>query len=254
MSQTEKPAGRMAGRRALVTGAGSGIGRAVARLFHAEGAQVAALDLNGDAAAETAREVGGASFAVDVSNPEQVAAAVQGAAEALGGIDAVVNCAGIVAVKSLEETDPAGWQRMIGVNMTGPFLVCRAALPWLRQAPGRATIVNISSAQALRPMGASAGYAASKAGVLVLTKALASELAPGIRANVVAPGIVDTPMSAGARQAAGPDGKIPTLKDYALGRMGQPEEIASAILFLSCAESSFVTGATLSVDGGRAFH
>ena len=244
---------RLAGRRILITGAGSGIGRAVAMLFADHGARLALFDLNVESVAELAERSGGVALRVDVADEAAVQAAVSEAAAALDGIDGVVNAAGVIALGSLEQTDLAGWQRQIAINLTGPFLICRAALPWLRQRPG-ATIVNIASAQALRPAGASCGYAASKAGVLNFTKAIAGELAPAIRANVVCPGIVDTPMVAQVNRDAGKPAATPSLKDYPLGRMAQAEEIANAILFLTCDESSYVTGAALAVDGGRTFH
>jgi NAD(P)-dependent dehydrogenase (short-subunit alcohol dehydrogenase family) len=244
---------RLTGRRILITGAGSGIGKAVAELFAAHGARLALLDLNIDAARELAQRSGGIALQVNVADEEGVQDAVTQAAAALQGLDGVVNAAGVIALGSLAEMDLKSWQRQIDVNMTGPFLICRAALPWLRQAKG-STIVNIASAQALRPVGASCGYAASKAGLMNFTKAIAGELAPDIRANVVCPGIVDTPMVAQVSSAAGKPAATPTLKDYPLARMAQPEEIASAILFLTSAESSYVTGAALAVDGGRTFH
>ncbi|WP_432653748.1 SDR family NAD(P)-dependent oxidoreductase [Sphingosinicella terrae] len=236
-----------------MTGAASGIGRAIARLFAEEGAHVALLDRDASALGEAAAETGGHAVLVDLLDPAAVSQAVASAAEALGGVDAVVNSAGIVSVTSLAETDLDAWQRMLGVNLTAPYLVCRTALPWLRQAQG-ATIVNIGSAQALRPVGASAAYAASKAGVVTFTKALAGELAPAIRANAVCPGIVDTPMVQSVRRSGGGEAGVPTLKDYPLGRMAQPREIAEAVLWLSCDRSAFVTGIALAVDGGRTFH
>jgi NAD(P)-dependent dehydrogenase (short-subunit alcohol dehydrogenase family) len=244
---------RLAGRRIVVTGAGSGIGKAVAELFVAQGAKLALLDLNIEAAAPIAQRCGGIALTVDVSDEESVAVAIAAAAAALGGIDGVVNAAGVIGVGSLEQTDLKSWRRQIDVNMTGPYLICRAALPWLRQS-AVATIVNIASAQAFRPVGASCAYAASKAGVLNFTKALAGELAPAIRANAVCPGIVDTPMVAQVNRDTGRPASTPTLKDYPLGRMAQPTEIANAILFLTSEESSYVTGAALAVDGGRTFH
>lgn len=251
---TTPPSGaRLSGRRILITGAGSGIGRAVAQLFAAHGARLALCDLNIEAVAGLARQAGGVALRVDVSDEAAVQQAVDEAAAALGGIDGVVNAAGVIALGSLAQTDLASWQRQIAINLTGPFLICRAALPWLRRRPG-ATIVNIASAQALRPAGAGCGYAASKAGVLNFTKAIAGELAPDIRANVVCPGIVDTPMVAQVNRDAGKPAATPSLKDYPLGRMAQAEEIANAILFLTCDESSYVTGAALAVDGGRTFH
>lgn len=244
---------RLAGRRIVITGAGSGIGKAVAELFADHGATLALLDLNIDAAEPIAQRCGGVAVRVDVADEDSVVAAIATAAAKLGGIDGVVNAAGVISVGSLADTDLRSWRRQIDINLTGPYLICRAALPWLRNATG-ATIVNIASAQAFRPVGASCAYAASKAGVLNFTKALAGELAPAIRANVVCPGIVDTPMVAQVSRAAGNPASTPTLKDYPLGRMAQATEIAAAILFLTSAESSYVTGAALAVDGGRTFH
>lgn len=244
--------GRLAGRRAIITGAASGIGREIAKLFVADGAKVALLDVNA-AVTAVAEELGGFGVVVDLLDHEAVGPAIARAAAALGGIDAVVNAAGIAGVTSLADTDYATWRRMIDINMTGPFLVCQAALPFLHEAEG-STIVNIGSAQAFRPVGASAAYAASKAGVVNFTKALAGELAPGIRANAICPGIVDTPMVKSVKAAGGEATGVPTLKDYPLGRMAQPVEIAEAVLWLTSSQSSFVTGAALAVDGGRTFH
>jgi NAD(P)-dependent dehydrogenase (short-subunit alcohol dehydrogenase family) len=244
---------RLSGRRIVITGAGSGIGKAIAELFAEHGAQLALLDLNIDAALPIAQRCDGIALRVDVADENSVNAAIDAAAAALGGIDGVVNAAGVISVGTLEATDLQSWRRQIDINLTGPYLICRAALPWLRKA-GAATIVNIASAQAIRPVGASCAYAASKAGVLNFTKALAGELAPAIRANVVCPGIVDTPMVAQVSRAAGNPTSTPTLKDYPLARMAQALEIANAILFLTSAESSYITGAALAVDGGRTFH
>lgn len=245
--------GRLVNRRILITGAGSGIGRAVAHLFAREGARLALFDLRVETAAALAQSSGGVALQVDVSDEAAVRSAVAEAAQTLGGLDGVVNAAGIIALGPLENIDLQSWRRQIDVNLTGPYLICRAALPWLRQS-AQATIVNIASAQALRPVGASCAYAASKAGLLNFTKAIAGELAPAIRVNAVCPGIVDTPMVAAVNRNANRPEATPGLRDYPLGRMAQPEEIASAILFLSCAESSYVTGAALAVDGGRTFH
>lgn len=252
-SSRHGPGQRLHGRRMLVTGAASGIGRAVAELFTAEGARLALLDRDLEALRAVAESCGALAIELDVTDEDAVQAAVEQAATHLGGIDGVVNAAGVIAVGPLESTDLAAWRRQVDVNMTGPFLVCRAALPWLRQSPA-ATIVNIASAQAFRPVGANCAYAAAKAGVTNFTKAIASELAPDIRANVVCPGIVDTPMVAQVSGSKGKSAATPTLKDYPLGRMAQPREIAQSILFLSCDESSYITGAALAVDGGRTFH
>ena len=178
--------------------------------------------------------------------------AIASAAATLGRLDGIVNAAGIASRGRVEETSRSEWDRVLAVNLTGPFLVCKAALPFLRQA-GEATVVNVASASALLPSGAPAAYAASKAGLLLLTKSIAAEWAPAIRVNAVCPGTVDTPMVAGlfTRDAAF-DERIRAT--YALKRVAAPEEIAQSILFLTSDESSFVTGAALAVDGGRSYH
>jgi len=139
----------------------------------------------------------------------------------------------------------AAWQRVIDVNLTGTYIVVRCCLPWLLKAPG-ATIVNIASGQGLLPNTPNmTAYAASKGGVVNLTRALAAELAPTIRVNSICPGMVDTPMTAGLPRE---------VNRYAMQRIAQPLEIAQAVLFFTAPESSFVTGAALAVDGGRTFH
>ncbi len=253
MSKTPKDLGRLQGRRILITGAGSGIGHAAARIFAAEGARLALLDLNATPAEAIATETGGIAVNVDVSDEAAVKAAVDQAGESLGGVDGLVNAAGIIRVGAIADASSDDWRRQIEVNLNGPYYVCRAAFPWLQKAK-QATVVNIASAQALRPAGASSGYAASKAGLVALSKAMAAEWAPSIRVNVVCPGIVDTPMVASVNSAAGKPASTPSLKDYLLGRMADPEEIARALLFLTSDESSFVTGATLAVDGGRTLY
>jgi NAD(P)-dependent dehydrogenase (short-subunit alcohol dehydrogenase family) len=194
-------------------------------------------------------EIGGATrglaVAADVTDEASVARAVAEGAAAMGGIDGVVNAAGIVLRGSVLEVGLADWRRVIDVNLTGTYIVVRCSLPWLSKATG-ATIVNIASGQGLLPNAPQmTAYAASKGGVVNLTRALAAELAPAIRVNSVCPGMVDTPMTAdGPRDVA----------RYAMQRIADPIEIAQAILFLTGAESSFVTGAALAIDGGRTFH
>lgn len=245
---------RFAGRRLVVTGGGSGIGRAVAEGAAAEGAKVAVLDINLAGAEETAGRIAGSAHQVDVSDAASVEAAIAAAARAMGGIDGLVNTAGIVGTTLLPDLDIAYWNRMIGINLTGPYLTARACLPHLQAAPGVSTIVNVASAQVFRPGGAACSYAASKAGVVGLTRILSVELAPHIRVNCVSPGITDTPMAAAAKAASGGTGALPNAKDYVLGRMAAPAEIASAILYLSSSDASYVTGIVLSADGGRSFH
>ena len=237
--------GRLQGRRVLITGAASGIGRRTAELFAAEGAALTVLDCDRKRLAEVARETGGSAVEADVTQEAQVARAVEEAAGALGGIDAVVNAAGIVISGSVLDVAVADWKLVLDVNLTGTYIVVRCCLPRLKQAPF-ATIVNIASGQGLLPNTPNmSAYAASKGGVVNLTRALAAELAPSIRVNSVCPGMVDTPMTAGLQR---------DLDRYALRRIAEPLEIAQAILFLTSTESSFVTGAALAIDGGRTFH
>jgi NAD(P)-dependent dehydrogenase (short-subunit alcohol dehydrogenase family) len=238
----------LAGRRILVTGAVSGIGKRTAELFAAEGARLALLDMNAEPLTVVGKELDAVSCLADVSDEAQVATAVAAAADQLGGIDGVVNAAGITLTGLLGDTTLATWRRLISVNLDGTFLVCRACLPWLRQASA-ATIVNIRSGQALLPGASLSACAASKGGVLTLTRALAVELAPLIRVNAVCPGIVDTPMVAGTVRSAAPN-----LNNYALRRMATALEVAQALLFLTSHESAFVAGTALAVDGARTFH
>jgi NAD(P)-dependent dehydrogenase (short-subunit alcohol dehydrogenase family) len=237
--------GRLEGRRVLITGAASGIGRRTAELFAAEGAALILLDCNREGLAEVARETRGLAVEADVTLEASVAHAVEQGAAAMGGIDGVVNAAGIVIHGSVLDVGVAAWQRVLAVNLTGTYIIVRCCLPWLVKAPF-ATIVNIASGQGLLPNTLNmTAYAASKGGVVNLTRALAAELAPSIRVNSVCPGMVDTPMTAGLKRET---------DRYAMKRIADPLEIAQAILFLSSAESSFVTGAALAVDGGRTFH
>lgn len=241
--------GRLAGRRVLVTGAASGIGRAVAELFALAGASVALLDKEMPAAIDSAntRTV---TLRADITDAAGTQAAIANAAQALGGIDGLVNAAGIANTDSASEVSLEEWRRVIDVNLTGSFIVCRACEPWLRAAPS-ATIVNLSSGQGLLPIARRSAYAASKAGVIALTRSLAMEWAPTIRVNTLCPGATDTPM---VRHGYGDDALREVGQRYALGRIGQASEIALGALYLSSAESSFVTGIVLAIDGGRSYH
>lgn len=239
------PGQRLQGRRILITGAASGIGRATALLFAAEGAALALLDRDAQALREIAEQTGAQACEADVTDEASVVEAVARGAAAMGGIDGVVNAAGVMLRGSVLEVGVAEWRRVLEINLTGGYAVVRCCLPWLQKAK-EATIVNLGSGQALLPNSPDrTAYSASKGGVLNLTRALAAELAPAIRANTVCPGLVDTPMADGVRANVG---------NYALKRLAQPEEIARAILFLTSSESSYVTGAALAVDGGRSFH
>ena len=246
---------RLAGRRVLVTGAASGIGLATARLFQREGARVAMLDRDGATLTKAAGD-GAATLVCDVAEEGQVRAAVAQAAVALGGLDGVVNSAGIDLMRPFEQMTAAEWARVMAVDLTGPMLVCHAALPALRQA-GRGTIVNIASGAGLRPLEHRTAYCAAKAGLVMFGKTLAVDLAADrIRVNAICPGIIDTPLFRSSwAGAADPEAELARiLERYVIQRPGEPEEIAQAALYLTSDESSFVTGAALAVDGGRTFH
>jgi NAD(P)-dependent dehydrogenase (short-subunit alcohol dehydrogenase family) len=245
---------RLAGRRILVTGGASGIGRATAVLFAAEGAAVAVLDRAADAVALVAREIGGHAVAGNVADPASIDAAIGDAASALGGLDGVVNAAGILSSSGIADTAPEAFARTLAVNLTGTFVVVRAALRFLQAAPA-ATIVNIGSGVGLLPTGpGSIAYVASKGGVIAMSKAMALELAPAIRVNVVCPGMVETAMTEGFLRNAAGEVAPELAARYALKRPASAREIAAAILFLTSEDSSFVTGIALPVDGGRTFH
>ncbi|WP_028605925.1 SDR family NAD(P)-dependent oxidoreductase [Ottowia thiooxydans] len=236
---------RLTGRKILVTGAASGIGRATAELFAQQGASLALLDLDAQGLATVGAITGGHVFGVDVTDEEAVAHVIHDAATAMGGIDGIVNCVGVQMNGTIEDTSVATWRRVMEINVTGMYIVVRCCLPWLRQHR-HSTIVNTGSGQSLLPnIPQRTSYAASKGAVLNFTRALAAELAPDIRANTICPGLVDTPMVPNASNYGG---------NYALKRVAQPEEIAQAMLFLTSTESSYVTGAALAVDGGRSFH
>jgi NAD(P)-dependent dehydrogenase (short-subunit alcohol dehydrogenase family) len=237
--------GRLYGRRIIITGAASGIGRRTAAVFAAEGARLGLLDRDAAGVARMAQELGELGFAIDITDEPAVQTVIAEAAAMMEGIDGVVNAAGIMTVGTVIETTAAQFRKLIDVNLTGTYVVTRACLPWLIENAS-ATIVNIASAQGLLPNSPGhTAYAASKGGVVNLSRALAAELAPNVRVNTVCPGMVDTPMADGFRANVG---------NYALKRVADPDEIARAILFLTCQDSSYVTGAALAVDGGRSFH
>ena len=242
--------GQLANRRILITGAASGIGLATARRFAAEGASLALLDRDGPALDQVASELGALALVADLLIEQQIIDAVDKAAARLGGLDGIANVAGIGGGTIVRDMALADWSRVLAVNLTAPFLVCREAIPHLTRAGG-GTIVNVASGQALLPSGQGlSAYSASKAGLVTFSKALAQELAPHIRVNSVCPGAVDTQLlPSHMRDAANSPGSA-----YALKRIGDAAEIAAAILFLTSRQSSFVTGIALAVDGGRTYH
>ena len=242
---------RLDGRRILITGAGSGIGAAIAELFAEEGAELALLDKDEESIAVKAKALSAHAICADVTDAAAVQNAVDRAVDRMAGLDGLVNAAGILQVAPFHGTKLSDWEEIIRVNLTGPWIVCQAALRNLRAA-SRATIVNIATGLALRPAANYSSYIASKSGLLALTKSLAIELAPTVRVNAVCPGAVDTPMT--AELYRNEIRRSEAVSNYALKRLGTAPEGAQAVLFLTGSESGFITGVSLAVDGGRSFH
>ncbi|HTU03358.1 MAG TPA: SDR family NAD(P)-dependent oxidoreductase [Candidatus Sulfotelmatobacter sp.] len=245
------------GKVALLTGAGSGIGRATARLFADRGGAALIADLNEAGARETALSIlaaGGKSEAIrcDVTRWADVQAAVEAAQRTFGKLDVVVHCAGILRAKRLEESTEAEWGESIRVNLDAAFLVTKAALRALREQGGGA-LVHISSRMALQVKEEHGAYAAAKAGVMQLTRMAALEGAPhGVRVNCVCPGFVDSPMTRNSGPKDAVDAQFAGwAKVCPLGRAATPDDIAKAILFLASEDAAFITGVALPVDGGR---
>jgi NAD(P)-dependent dehydrogenase (short-subunit alcohol dehydrogenase family) len=239
----------------VVTGGGSGIGRAAALRVARDGAAVAVLDANGDGASNTAADIeahGGRAlaFTTDVSDDDAVAAAVHDTAARLGRVTGVVTSAGIFHgpdLQPLHQVDVDTFNRVIAVNLRGTFSVLRHALPLL--ADGGGAVVTIASTAAIRGHGHGAAYTASKGGVDAMTRLVAVQYGPqGVRANCVCPGGVDTPMTGGV--FASDDAKARAKRAIPIGRYAQPEDLADVVAFLLSDDARYVTGQTIPVEGG----
>jgi NAD(P)-dependent dehydrogenase (short-subunit alcohol dehydrogenase family) len=246
----------MKNKNIIVTGASSGIGRAAAELFLRAGARVALVARNRDAlarVAELAAGTGAFIIAADLSREDQSEDGVAQAVEALGGLDVLVNAAGIIRSGRIEETSLELWDEMMNINLRSVFHLMKLAAPHLERTRGN--IVNVSSVTGLRSFPGVIAYCVSKAGLDQLTRCAALELAPkGIRVNAVNPGVVVTRLhrSGGMSEEAYSAFLEHSKTTHPLGRVGSPEEVAEAIRFLASDQAAWITGVTVSVDGGRA--
>jgi NAD(P)-dependent dehydrogenase (short-subunit alcohol dehydrogenase family) len=245
-------------RAALVTGGGSGIGSAIARVLARGGYDVCVTGRRAEPLEEVAGEIGGLAVAADVTDEDAARQAVAAAVDRFGRLDAVVCNAGTGASGTVAEQTLERWNRVVATNLTGTFLVCRAALPHLIESRG--AIVTVASLAGLRAGPASAAYCASKAAVIQLTRCMALDHGPaGVRANCVCPGWVRTPMADGEMDELGAQRGVDREAAYALAmaevpaqRAGQAEEVADAVVWLAGPASSYVNGAVITVDGGAA--
>ena len=254
--------GEFEGRAVLVTGGALGIGQGIVRAFAREGAAVAISDVNAAAAGSLAAELTAAGQRViavigDVAIPADAQRMVEETVAGIGRLDVLVNNAGIQPIDAyfrIEDTPVEVWDRILGVNLRGTFLMSKYALPAIRRSGAGGTVINIASVQGLQSVPRVPSYAASKGGVLSLTRNMALDYAPeGIRVNAICPGTIDSELVRTAARAEGGDLEE-TLRRYGafhpLGRLGLPEDVAQAALFLASDRSSFMTGSYLTVDGG----
>ncbi len=242
---------KLEGRVAIVTGAGQGIGRAIATKLRDEGASVVVADKNSETAAKTAAEIGGTAHVTDVSDPDQVSALVATAADQFGKIDILVNDAAIVPFVPWEELDFAEWRRVMSVNIDGVFLMCKAVYPYMKAA-GYGRIVNIASNVVTAGTPNMAHYVSSKGAVFAFTRSLATEVgAHGITVNAVAPGLTASEGVLASPHAEAFDFVVSL---QSIPRRGVPADIAPAVAFLASQEAHWITGQMLTADGGHTRH
>ncbi|HEY5014657.1 MAG TPA: SDR family NAD(P)-dependent oxidoreductase [Acidimicrobiia bacterium] len=242
--------GRLEGRVALVTGGASGIGAACVRRFADEGAVVIGLDQSAVVESEWAGRGAARFLSADVRDEDAIRAAVSSVVQEHERLDVVVNAAGVESFGTVIDIDREEWERVIGVNLTGTFLVCKHAIP-VMVAAGGGSVVNLSSVEGLEAIQNQPAYSASKGGVVLLTRNLAIDFgAAGVRVNCLCPGLVRTPMTEMLFDPAIAQIRDRFIGQHMLGRAGLPEEIAAAALFLASDDASFVTGHALVVDGG----
>ena len=245
---------RLGDKICIITGGGSGIGRAACLLFAGEGARVVVADKAGDAAERVAAEAGNGAWSlqVDVASSRSVQAMIAATLQRFGRIDVLVNNAGYGIAGSVVETSEDDWDRLMGVNVNGVFYGCKHVIPAMRDQGG-GVIVNTASVVASVGIRDRAAYCASKGAVAALTRAMALDhVGDGIRINCVAPGTIDSPYFSDilARSEHAADLRRQLEARQAMNRLGRPEEIAAGMLFLASDESSFMTGAMLTIDGG----
>jgi NAD(P)-dependent dehydrogenase (short-subunit alcohol dehydrogenase family) len=248
---------RLKGKVAIVTGGGTGIGKAIAQAFGREGAKVALLGRRREPLDSVVNELSQAraeaqTLVCDVTQASEIAAAIQEVERAFGGPNVLVNNAGVLSVSTIESISEADWDRVIATNLKGPFLMCRAVLPALRRAGG-GSIINVGSVLGLVAMKDRAAYCASKGGVTLLTKAMAVDHAhENIRVNCICPSIVETELVKGLFSATdeGKKAREARVGTLPLGRLGRPTDIAELAVFLASDESSWMTGTAIPVDGG----
>ena len=244
--------GRLDGKTALVTGGGSGFGAGIARRFAGEGARLLVVDINADAAAAVAAEIGAASCGADVADAASVAAMAAAAKEHLGALDILVNNAGVTHKSGpLEDVDEESFDRVMAVNNKAVYLAARAFVPAMKAA-GKGCILNIASTAGVSPRPNLSWYNASKGWMITATRAMAVELARyGVRVNAVNPVAGETPLLASFMGEDTPEMRAKFLSTIPIGRFSQPEDIANAALYLCSDEASMVTGVAMEVDGGR---